>query len=585
MATPKNNPPGFYSYKHLEGNDRTYLNNLRSNLEDDLLAITGLPIKLWQDVDDIKWGQEWRKAIDKGLAEAAFFIPVITPGYLYSDVCRSEFEKFANYEKKRKRTDLILPLIYVRPDDFDDKHRQKEDSIIRLCLERQYVNWEDLRGLGDEGPEYRTRLTTLSKRIRDLLKTLPQSDAVGTARATKKAANKRKLVRRRKSGAAPASSSAPLTLSSVAPEQDDVAPPVQRTLYVNRLGYPGTFQTIMSAVGAARAGDRILIAPGHYIEAISLAKPLVIVGEGNLGEVTVSTKDAVVVESTTQFGRVENLVLHQNGGKGYYCIDVKVGSLEISGCDVTSASLSCMRVASGAEVRVRRSRVHGSPQSGIAFFKNARGVVEESEIYDNGFAGIALVGSADVSIRSNKIRSGRSEGVLVTENGRGLIEDNEISGNRLAGVEVSDSGDPTVRRNRIYDGTQCGVIVIRNGAGTIIENKIFGNGYSGVEVSGAAPTVSDNDIYDNKGAGIYCYELGSGVIENNRVRQNAYSGAVVSGGAKPQLRNNHFIENSGFGIRISSGGGGVYEGNEMKGNVAGGKSIDETSVEVVQWKD
>lgn len=58
MAGPKDPPPGFYSYKHLEGADRVYLNNLRVNLEHDVLTVTGLRIKLWQDVDEIKWGQE-----------------------------------------------------------------------------------------------------------------------------------------------------------------------------------------------------------------------------------------------------------------------------------------------------------------------------------------------------------------------------------------------------------------------------------------------------------------------------------------------------------------------------------------------
>lgn len=585
MASPKNVPPGFYSYKHLEGTDRASLNKLRVNLEHDLLTVTGLPIKLWQDVDEIKWGQEWKKAIDKGLSDAAFFIPVVTPGYLYSDVCRAEFEKFAEYEKKRKRTDLILPLIYVRPEDFDDEEAKERDLIVRLCLERQYVNWEDLRGLGDEGAEYRIRLTTLSKRIRELLKTMPTLSAGTAIIARKKSTATKKRLGKPKRGETTAQSSDPSDLSPGGGARNEFVAPVQRTLYVNRLGHQGTFQTIAKALEAAQGGDRILVAPGHYSETIALTKPVIIVGEGNLGEVTVSVRDADVVNSTTPFGRLQNLALHQNGGEESHAVFVEAGSLEIDGCEVTSASLSCIGIYEGAEVRVRRARVHGSPQSGIAFFENARGVVEESEIYDNGRPGIALVGSGDVTIRNNKIRHGRGSGIKITKEARGLIEDNEIFENQKAGLQISEGADPNVRRNRIYAGKGGGVFANKQSKGTIVENRIFGNALSGLEIcDGSTPSISDNDIYDNTQSGLFMHTNGSGVIENNRVNRNGY-GAVIKEGAKPQLRKNHFIENEGIGILVTADGGGVFEGNELKDNKAGDKQIDPAAVPNVQWKD
>jgi F-box protein 11 len=569
MVPPKDTPPGFYSYKHLEGADRIYLDRLRINLEHDLLTVTGLPIKLWQDVDRIKWGQEWRTAIKQGLADSAFFIPIITPGYLYSKVCREEFGKFAAFEEKRGRTDLILPLIFVRPEDFDDAEAQKKDSVVRLCLKRQFVSWEDLRGLGDEGPEYRTRLTTLSKRIRELLKTLPIASGAAThgRKTSTKTNNNRALQKKGKTTRQVKTSS---KVSSGEAAKHEVVAPVQRTLYVNRLGHQGTFQTISKALEAADGGDRILVAPGHYSEAVVLNKPVVIVGEGNVGEVTIAVKDAVVVVSTTPFGRLQNLALRQNGGEKLLAVNVRAGSLEIDGCEITSASLSCIAIQPGAETRVRRSRVHGSPQSGVVFFGSAKGVVEECEVFDNGYAGIAVAGTGDVAIRSNKIHHGREGGIRIYGGARGLIEDNEIFANKLAGVTLSGSSDPTVRRNRIYDCETGG---------------LFGNTLSGIEVSeGSVLSVSNNHVHDNKQCGVFVNGKASAVIENNVFERNGYEGAYITD-AKPQVRRNRFIENGRVGIRVKADGGGIFEANEFQQNKAGDKDIEADAEENVQWKD
>ncbi len=164
---------GFFSYRHLDNkNDGDYLSKLRVNLEHEIGTLTGQKIIIWQDIDQIQWGQRWEEAIDKGLVDAAFFIPVVTPGYLFSEPCRKEFVDFAAYEKERKRTDLILPLIYVRPDQLDDPKAKKADEIVRIILERQYVDWEPLRHLGDERMEYREKITELGKRVRELMKSL-----------------------------------------------------------------------------------------------------------------------------------------------------------------------------------------------------------------------------------------------------------------------------------------------------------------------------------------------------------------------------------------------------------------------------
>src|SRR5437764_11340556 len=65
-----------------------------------------------QDID-IDWGEQWMERIEKSIDSVTFLIPIITPGFFKSDVCRSELLQFLDREKKLNRNDLILPVYYV----------------------------------------------------------------------------------------------------------------------------------------------------------------------------------------------------------------------------------------------------------------------------------------------------------------------------------------------------------------------------------------------------------------------------------------------------------------------------------------
>lgn len=581
MATSKPVvPTGFFSYRHLDGADRAYLEKLWQNLQTELFTLVGHRIRIWRDVDEIEWGKEWGKAIDAGLKEAAFFIPVITPGYLFSEGCRDEFEKFARFEKERKRTDLILPLIYVRPDVFDDPEAKETDAIVRLCVDRQYADWEDLRHLGDEQLAYRVKLTKLGKRIRSLLETVGSVDL--PASPSKKPKHQPRVKGGRRAKVAKTSEK-----EAVQDTVDKSSVSKQQTLLVNRLGPAGTFQTISKALDAAQGGDRILVAPGRYSEPIVLIKPVEIIGEGNLGDVTIELKDSNVVQSGTTFGRLQNLAVRQNGEERnqYFAISVRSGSLDIDKCEITSASISCIGVTENAEVRVRRCRLHGSPQAGIAFFKQAGGVVEECEIFDNGYGGIAIQGVGHIIIRANKLRDGRTAGIRCMS-GTPLIEDNDIYANAWGGIDISDDANPTIRRNRIYDGAQSGIVVHSEGRATITENEIFGNAFTGIEVTdNGTPTISNNHVHENKQGGLFFHHGGSGIVENNRIEKNGRDGIHVADEANPQVRKNRFVANAAFGAQITSGGRGIFEENVFTNNERGDKEIATAAEPNVSWNE
>lgn len=559
---------GFFSYRQLDNNnDKNYLSHLRQHLEQEIGTLIGRSISIWQDVENIEWGQHWKKEITKGLAEAAFFIPVITPGYLRSEGCRDEFNAFLTYEKGRARNDLILPLMYVRPDEFDDP--KSKDEIVKVVLERQYVDWEPLRHIGDERIEYRQKLTILGKRIRVLMR------FIGTDPVSKKA---KKTLKKRTDKSR--TSSSKLELPSPA-DSATLTVTQRRTLLVNLMGGTGIYQSIGAALAVAQGGDLIILAPGHYRETIILDKPVEMIGEGNRGDVTVEVKENSVLVSTATFGRMKNLTLRQDGGD-FLAVNVKAGSIELEGCEITSAGLSCVGIQPKADARIRNCKLHGSPQAGVAFFSNARGIVEQCEIYKNGFSGIHVYNCQDVTIRGNALHDGAQSGLLFTKNAEGLAEDNEVFANKKSGIIILDGANPTIRLNRVYDGKDTGISVRESGRGILTENEIFRNTFSGLQVSNSNPIISKNDIHDGHHNGIYFLDGAKGLVENNRITGNKFNGINIIG-SSIEARANKISKNGSFGIKVDEKSDGTFEDNVLSENTKGAKEIHPNAQNKVKW--
>lgn len=565
---------GFFSYRQLDNkNDKQYLARLRANLEQELETLIGRKITVWQDIAKIEWGQHWKQQIAKGLAEAAFFIPVITPGYLRSKPCRDEFTAFVKYEASRGRNDLILPLIYVRPDEFDDVAARQKDDVIRIVLERQYIDWESLRHVGDGRIGYRQNLTLMGRRVRALLKSI---DAKSTSRNPAKK-SKKKVPKPRRSTSTGREGAGPAT-----PEFREI--PKRRTLVVNLLGGTGIYQNISEAIAAAQGGDLISVAAGHYREKIILDKPVEITGEGNLGDVSVEARDGNVLYSTATFGRIKNLALRENGD--FLAVSVAAGSIELDSCEITSATYSCIGIGTSADARIRNCKIHGSSQSGIAFFPKSRGLVEECEIYMNGYSGVYVADSTEVVVRANIVRDGRSVGIQFSEGAIGLIEDNDVFGNVLAGITVSKGASPTIRLNRVHDNKDVGIRLEKAANVVIRENEVARNVYSGIQIAGGSNAViANNQVHDGMHNGLHFIGTVEVVVEGNEIRGNALQGMNVRENSMIRADKNTIENNGLYGIRVSEGAGGRFSNNLLKGNTKGAKDLASDASADFVWED
>ena len=80
--------------------------------------------------------------------------------------------------------------------------------------------------------------------------------------------------------------------------------------------------------------------------------------------------------------------------------------------------------------------MHHQKMGAVWVTKDAKGLYEDNDMYNNGKAHIRVWEMGDPVVKGNRIRDGRSVGILVYEFGKGHYVDNEISGNRLWNIEI-----------------------------------------------------------------------------------------------------------------------------------------------------
>lgn len=154
---------GFWSYAHgdndLDGGIILKLTDLMAQ-EYDLLS--GEPLRLFVDRDDIAWGDEWRDRIDTALTQTTFFIPIITPRYFTRPECRRELLEFAAKAKSLGVEELLLPILYVKPPNFSPEN---PDEAVALVARMHYVDWTAIRLLEPDSRDYGTSVNRLALRL------------------------------------------------------------------------------------------------------------------------------------------------------------------------------------------------------------------------------------------------------------------------------------------------------------------------------------------------------------------------------------------------------------------------------------
>lgn len=106
MTRKRQQPLAFMSYVRFEDeHEDGRLTLFRQRLSGEVRVQTGEEFPIFQDRNDIRWGQNWKERIEESLDEVTFLIPMITPSFFNSPACRDELEKFLEREKELRSND------------------------------------------------------------------------------------------------------------------------------------------------------------------------------------------------------------------------------------------------------------------------------------------------------------------------------------------------------------------------------------------------------------------------------------------------------------------------------------------------
>jgi cobaltochelatase CobT len=169
---PSREAVAFLSYvRSDDAHDFGRITELRQSLEGEIKMQTGQAFHIFQDRNDISWGEQWKARIENALHGVTFLIPIVTPSYFQSPACRSEFHTFLIRERELGEERLILPIYYVSCDEMDAT-TETTDEMVSVLRARNWTDWRGFRFNRIDSPEIREQLAILAITIKSTIKTL-----------------------------------------------------------------------------------------------------------------------------------------------------------------------------------------------------------------------------------------------------------------------------------------------------------------------------------------------------------------------------------------------------------------------------
>lgn len=153
------------SYRH-EDND--YLDGAIVRLSDDIareyrFQSGSAGLEIFVDTRSISWGEEWQSALNSAVDATTFIMPAVTPGYLSSQACREELQRFVSRGEELVNGH-ILSLIWQ--DYHSTPAAVQNPSIVEIIEGHQYRDVSDLRDLNPSDKAYKAHVRELAQEIR-----------------------------------------------------------------------------------------------------------------------------------------------------------------------------------------------------------------------------------------------------------------------------------------------------------------------------------------------------------------------------------------------------------------------------------
>lgn len=503
---------GFWSYArgdndHLDG----ALTELRKAVAGEVSMLLGLEVGIFQDIHDLRTGDDWAAKLRAGVSSASFLIPVLTPRFFNRAWCREEVLTYLRLSNELGVEPRIFPIRFVEWDDDDG-------CEVRSALAPfQYKDMSNWRFESDPTKRWQL-LNEFSRDVKARLK-LPPAPRQPVRVAPE-----------------PARSDVTQVTTPKAPEG-----PKYKTHVVDPFPGRGDFTTIGAAIAAAEPGAKIVVREGFYREGLRLSKPLEIVGEGDRERIAVVATTSHALHCDAPMARISGMRFRSEAPKAYG-IWITDGAVELDDCVAESVSWSCGAIkGSGSSPTLRRCILRQGARSGLLVHDGAQPMVEDCEMLGNTLVGFAVKGAATrVTLRRCVVRDDKQSGYYFSDGAGGLLESCEAVGNAYSGIQINNGADPILRKCTFRDNKSVGVFIDEAGCGRLQECIITGNGGPGVFVQeGGAPKLTGCTINHNAFAAVWIKDAASsGVFRDNDLSANARGAWDIAEGAVVERENN-----------------------------------------------
>lgn len=161
----------FWSYTRFDDeNDDGWLTALREALVSEVRALFGEQVEIFQDVDGVTWGEQWKQRLVNSSDDAVFLIPIVTPSYFASESCRKELEQFVKREDDTSFKELILPIYYIATPQLQDQFKKASDLLAQTVADHNYEDIRELRHRSIASYEAKTKIEELATALFERLR-------------------------------------------------------------------------------------------------------------------------------------------------------------------------------------------------------------------------------------------------------------------------------------------------------------------------------------------------------------------------------------------------------------------------------
>jgi len=363
-------------------------------------------------------------------------------------------------------------------------------------------------------------------------------------------------------------------------EASEVTAPPLGALVVSKSG-SGDYRSINAALAEAAPGAVILVRPGVYHESVLIDKAVTLAGEETAAALaTIECAKDGCVRLNADGATLRNLAVHVRlsfwerwlGSEELTAIIVTRGGSLIENCDVSSNSgIGIVVSGSRSEPEIRNVKIHDCRLNGLLFTDQSRGVVENSDIYRNGWAGIRSEKVSQPVVRRSQIHNGQMDGVVIAMRGGGTFEDCEMFENNYNGVSVKEASSVTLNHSRTFNQKGAGIFVHDRSSARVEDCETFGNAKAGIEIAdqGDAQVVKSK-VHHGQTMGIIIWRGSTATVEDSLIYENNSTGLLVAGGSKPTIRKSTFRSHIYSAIEVRDGSNPTIEQCQIYGGRSSG---------------